>query len=167
MLSMEDCAIDNWQAFDQLNEFPAVKNLRVMGNPIMEKALGSERAREIAIARVQFVWTFNGSTLEESHRRDYEIYYMKDAYRQFLEAIGDQASPTCLEDERVSIYMIANHSRFFQLCEKFGSPIGMVQIQKEMNMLSNSSAKVEIISEVEATKGKSLNKKLLLTMSVA
>jgi|LakMenE01Jun11ns_1017448.scaffolds.fasta_scaffold8506783_1 hypothetical protein len=43
----------------------------------------------------------------------------------------------------------------------------MVQIQKEMNMLSNSSAKVEIISEVEATKGKALKKKLLLTMSVA
>ena len=34
-------------------------------------------------------------------------------------------------------------------------------------MLSNSSAKVEIISEVEATKGKALKKKLLLTMSVA
>lgn len=56
----------------------------------MSKELGSERAREIAIARVQFVWTFNGSTLEETVRRDYEIFYMKDAYRLFLEAIGDK-----------------------------------------------------------------------------
>lgn len=79
----------------------------------MEKELGSERAREIAIARVQFVWTFNGSTLDDSHRRDYEIYYMKDAYRQLLEALGDQVPPTSLEDERLSNYMLANHSRFF------------------------------------------------------
>ena len=63
--------------------------------------------------------------------------------------------------------MLAEHNRFYQLCEKYGSPIGMVQIQKELNLISSSSAKVDIISEVEATKGKTLSKKLLLTMSVA
>ena len=63
--------------------------------------------------------------------------------------------------------MIAEHSRFYQLCEKYGSPIGMVQIQKELNLISTSSAKVDIVSEVEASKGKCLIKKLLLSMTVA
>ena len=93
---------------------------------------------------------------------------MKDAYRQFLEVIGDKQSlPTDLDDQRLQNFMTLEHSRFFQLCEKYGSPIGMVQIQKELNLISNSSAKVDIVSEVEATKGKSLNKKLLLSMTVA
>lgn len=43
----------------------------------------------------------------------------------------------------------------------------MVQIQKELNLISTSSAKIDIVSEVEATKGKTLNRKLLLTMTVA
>jgi hypothetical protein len=52
MLSMEDCLIDNWRTFDQLNEFPKIKQLRINGNPIMNKELGGDKAREIAIARV-------------------------------------------------------------------------------------------------------------------
>jgi hypothetical protein len=63
--------------------------------------------------------------------------------------------------------MGVEHSRFFQLCEKFGSPIGMVAIQKELNLISSTSAKIEFVSEVEVTKGKKLSRKLLLTMTVA
>jgi hypothetical protein len=106
--------------------------------------------------------------LDETHRRDYEIYYMKDAYRQFLDAIGDKATmPTSLEDDRLQSFMVANHSRFFQLCEKYGSPVGVVQIQKDLNLISTSAAKVDIVSEVPETHGKVLSKKLLLTMTVA
>lgn len=102
MLSMEDCLLDDWHSFDQLNEFAVLKQLRVNNNPIMQKELGGERAREIAIARVQFVYVFNGSTLQDSDRRDYEIYYMNDAFRQFLLAIGDESQPpNSLEDERL------------------------------------------------------------------
>jgi len=106
--------------------------------------------------------------LDETHRRDYEIYYMKDAYRQFLDAIGYKATmPTSLEDDRLQSFMVANHNRFFQLCEKYGSPVGVVQIQKDLNLISTSAAKVDIVSEVPDTNGKVLNKKLLLTMTVA
>ena len=43
----------------------------------------------------------------------------------------------------------------------------MVSAQKEGTNISNSSAKIELVSEVEATAGKTLNKKLLLSMTVA
>jgi hypothetical protein len=42
-----------------------------------------------------------------------------------------------------------------------------VSIQKEGTNISNSSAKVDLISEVPASLGKKLNKKLLTTMTVA
>ena len=52
MLSMEDNLIDNWHSFDQLNEFYALKNMRMLGNPIFNEELGGPQARECAIARV-------------------------------------------------------------------------------------------------------------------
>ena len=48
MLSIEDNLIENFKVFDQLNEFPMIKNIRVNGNPIMHS---NDRAREIVIAR--------------------------------------------------------------------------------------------------------------------
>lgn len=42
-----------------------------------------------------------------------------------------------------------------------------MQIQKELNLISSSSAKVTIVSEIPETLGKELSKKLLLTMTVA
>jgi len=42
----------------------------------------------------------------------------------------------------------------------------MVNLKKEAKNIADSSAKVEFISEVEATKGKTLTKKVLLSMTV-
>jgi hypothetical protein len=48
VLSIEDNLINDFTSFDQLNEFPMIKNVRVNGNPIMKT---NDRAREIVIAR--------------------------------------------------------------------------------------------------------------------
>ena len=53
------------------------------------------------------------------------------------------------------------------MVEKFGNPLETVSIQKEGTNISNSSAKVDLISQVPATLGKKLSKKLLTTMTVA
>lgn len=63
--------------------------------------------------------------------------------------------------------MNSKHPRWFQLVEKFGSPLETVSNSKEGTNISNSSAKVDLISEVPASLGKKLNKKLLMTMTVA
>ena len=52
MISMEDNLVDNWESFDALNEFGALRNLRVLNNPIFTEELGGPRARECAVARV-------------------------------------------------------------------------------------------------------------------
>jgi hypothetical protein len=48
-----------------------------------------------------------------------------------------------------------------------GNPLETVSIQKEGTNISNSSAKVDLISQVPATLGKTMSKKLLMTMTVA
>ena len=84
MISMEDNFIDNWQSFDALNEYSKLRNLRVLNNPIFKEELGGPRARECAIARVQFIRTFNGTPIEDSDRKDHEIGYLNEALKHCL-----------------------------------------------------------------------------------
>lgn len=79
----------------------------------------------------------------------------------------NQVSISSLEDEALTNYMISEHPRFYQLVEKFGNPLEMVSKQKEGTNISNSSAKVDLLSEVPQTLGKTLNKRLLTSMTVA
>ena len=72
-----------------------------------------------------------------------------------------------LEDEYLSAYMAAEHPRFYQLAERFGSPLDMVSTLKEASNIASTSAKVTLISEAAATAGKTLSKKLLLSMPVS
>ena len=84
MISMEDNLIDNWQSFDALNEYTKLRNLRVLNNPIFKEELGGPRARECAIARVQFIRTFNGTPIEDADRKDHEIGYLNEALKHCL-----------------------------------------------------------------------------------
>lgn len=74
-LSLEDNAIADWAPIDELNNFVGIKQLRLGGNPILQT--GGDRAREIVIARVQYLHTLNGTRFEASERRDCELFYMK------------------------------------------------------------------------------------------
>jgi hypothetical protein len=63
--------------------------------------------------------------------------------------------------------MSENHPRWFQLVEMYGNPMEMINLKQENTNISSSSAKVVLFSEVESSQGKSLKKKILLSMSVA
>jgi hypothetical protein len=136
MISIEDNLIGDFESFDELNKFHTVKNLRPLGNPVFKEELGGPRAREIAIARVEFVYIFNGTTIEHSERKDHEIYYMNDAYRQFLQVMEDQSKKdgtelvpvTGLEDDRLGQFMLQNHPRWYELVEKHGNPINVIRL---------------------------------------
>lgn len=126
----------------------------------------NDHAREIIIARTQFLTQFNGTMFSEAERRDCELYYLKQSFKDYLK-ISNQSQVLSLEDEGLRAYIQSEHPRWFQLAEKLGNPLETVSIQKEGTNIGNSSAKVDLISEVPATLGKKLNKKLLMTMTVA
>ena len=50
-LSIEDNIINNWASFNAINEFQQIKELRMNGNPILEEAVGGQRARDVGVAR--------------------------------------------------------------------------------------------------------------------
>jgi len=148
MLSMEDNLIDNWQSFDALNEFPQVKNLRTWNNPIFTEELGGPKARECAIARVQFVRTFNGAPIEDIDRKDNETVYVNDCLRKCLLFYKTQAAPseevadfTELDDPRLIAFM-KPHPRWYELVELYGNPLGTIKLVNEKHNIATSSAKV-------------------------
>lgn len=63
--------------------------------------------------------------------------------------------------------MSVNHPRWYELVNKYGNPFEMINLKQEKSNITSSSAKITFISEGSATKGKTLNKKILLTMTVA
>lgn len=63
--------------------------------------------------------------------------------------------------------MIERHPRWYQLAELHGNPLGTVKLVNEKHNIATSTARVTLISEVEPTMGKTLEKKLLLKMTVA
>ena len=71
-----------------------------------------------------------------------------------------------LDDPRLIDFMQNAHPRWYQLVELHGNPLGTVKLQPDKHTIATQSARVQLISEVEPTVGKTLTKKLLLTMTV-
>lgn len=117
------------------------------------------------VARCKTLRNLNGGVYGDAERRDCELYYMKRVYREFLELKGIKSLES-VQDPELAAYAAANHPRFYELCGKFGSPADLVSVQKEGTTISTTTAKVKIESACEATMGKILNKKLLLSMTV-
>jgi hypothetical protein len=87
----------------------------------------------------------NGTVFSEAERRDCELYYLKQSFKDYLKISG-QSQIESLENEGLCAYIQAEHPRWFQLVEKLGNPLETVSIQKEGTNISNSSAKVDLIS---------------------
>ena len=62
--------------------------------------------------------------------------------------------------------MVANHPRWYELVEIYGSPMDMVNLKQDKVNIASTSAKIKLKSLVPATQGKVLEKKLLLSMTV-
>ena len=109
--------IDNWESIDQLNEYKEITKLRIADNPLTS----NKRAREEIFARIKYLQYYNGSKVVEKEKDDYEHFYIKQAYLDFLKTHGgiDNAKVSSLEDPLLGEYMVSKHPRFYELLEKF------------------------------------------------
>ena len=55
-------------------------------------------------SRIDSLKKYNGNPINESERKDFELYYLKTAYRDYLIATGIQ-KVECVEDEAMAVYM--------------------------------------------------------------
>jgi len=71
-----------------LNEFDGrLKQLRLAGNPLFKAAKTVEEIASnklLAVGRIEFLKRYNGGEINETERRDSEIYYMKNSYQVFV-----------------------------------------------------------------------------------
>jgi hypothetical protein len=128
-----------------------------------------KRAKAIVIARLEFLKKYNGTKIEEWERKDFEIYYMKYAFETYLREVlkVDKVEITDINDPGLRQYMEEFHPRFYHLVALYGSPLELVNLKKEVKNISQATAKIDFISECSASSGKTLNKKVLLSMQVS
>lgn len=91
---------------------------------------------------------------------------MKIAYETYLTDIlkvenEKDRKVESLDDPGLAQYMDEFHPRFYQLVHIYGSPLDMVNLKKQGNNISQTSATLELICG-----DKVKTKKLLLTMTV-
>ena len=72
-LFLANNAIDEWESVDALNDFPAVSEVRLTGNPVTASAA----TRHEIVARVGRLSQLNGSLIADQERKDAEIRYLR------------------------------------------------------------------------------------------
>ncbi|CDW74583.1 UNKNOWN [Stylonychia lemnae] len=163
MVTMEDNLINSWRSFDALNEFKRITHLRCSGNPIYEQA--GTLSRQQVTARLQFLKNLNGSAIEEGERKDAEIIYMKKSYEDYIRENKIEVKLE-LNDENLMKHMMENQPRWYELVEIYGNPIDMVSLKQDAKNIASTSAKIKLISQCTSTNGKTLEKKLITSMTV-
>ena len=71
-----------------------------------------------------------------------------------------------IEDPGLAAYVNEHHPRFYELCQKYGSPLSLVNLMKEGKNIAQTSAKVTFINLLPNSNGKEITKKMLLSMPV-
>ena len=92
------------------------------------------------------------------------MYYLNQAYRDYLQATGIQKVES-EEDEAMAAYMQIHHPRFYDLVHVYGSPLNTVNLKNEGTNIASSSAKIEFVNML-GDNGKNYTKKMLLTMTL-
>lgn len=78
---------------------------------------------------MQFLKNINGSLVEEGERKDSEVHYLKSSYEEFLKVNNLDKKVENLEDPLLTKYMNEFHPRWYELVEKHGSPLEMVNLK--------------------------------------
>mmetsp|Transcript_34328 Transcript_34328/g.39669 ORF Transcript_34328/g.39669 Transcript_34328/m.39669 type:complete len:135 (-) Transcript_34328:9-413(-) len=81
---------------------------------------------------------------------------------------GNEAKVDSIEDSRLTEYMMKHHPRWYEIVEKYGSPIDIINYQKEevVSNIKSTSVSVFLVSKLASCEGKVLKKKLLPSMTI-
>ena len=90
---------------------------------------------------MQYLKKFNGTQIEDYERKDFELFYLKITLETYLKEVlqvtdeKDRVLKT-IEDEAFAAYVNEYHPRFYQLVQKYGSPIDLVNLKAEGKNIS-------------------------------
>ncbi|KAG9307361.1 hypothetical protein G9A89_017190 [Geosiphon pyriformis] len=152
-LNISENAIQHWQSIDELNKFPALKELRIKKNKFLEGTKPDESNVAI-IGRIKQLTMLNGSTISSGDRIDAERYYLRLIVRD-LKGISDD--------------IVKQHPRFKELCELHGTPTAdELSFRASSNILKDRLLALTITSRLalEEKPIKKISKNLLGTMTI-
>ncbi|KAF7185250.1 Tubulin-specific chaperone E [Pseudocercospora fuligena] len=112
-------AIATWPLFNSLPiALPALRHLRVTGNPLYKdlhsaerKLLTAEDGYMLTMARLPQLETLNFSKITEKERLNADNYYLREI-----------AAEVSLASEKQTAEILARHPRWTALCEEYGEP---------------------------------------------
>jgi len=104
VLNINSNRIESLFGLSDITLFPSLVELRVQRNPIQE-ILGEIEARMLTIARFPSILKLNGSTIDDSERRNSEIQYLTFFANDVYQNGND------------------NHPRWIELVDKYGPPV--------------------------------------------
>ncbi|KAM3418543.1 hypothetical protein BST61_g4520 [Cercospora zeina] len=118
-LDLAHNTINSWNVIDSLpGAFPAMKQLRMTGNPIYKdmksatgKPLMAEDGYMLTIARLPQLEMLNYSKITEKERLNAEKYYLDEITAELAGSAAEQRPD-----------VLKRHSRWKALCEEYGEP---------------------------------------------
>ena len=82
-LSVQFCEINDPFVIYQISKFRELESLNIKNNPVGER-LGNGHVRMRAVAEITKLKTINGAMLRKYDRKDCEIYYMRETFREYF-----------------------------------------------------------------------------------
>ncbi|CAG8438835.1 8592_t:CDS:10 [Ambispora gerdemannii] len=152
-LNVGDNNIQSWRSVDELNKFPALKELRIKKNPFM-KDIKPDEANISLVGRIKALTLLNGSIISPGDRVNAERYYLILIVRDLKSAMNE------IENQ---------HPRFRELCDIHGTPD-----PDDSSLRASSSALKDRLltltitsrSALDQQPTKKISKKLLGTMTI-
>lgn len=83
MLSVQSCQVHKSVVIYELSNFKNVENLNFKHNPLNE-TMGNAYVRLRSVAEFQKLTIINGAPLKKYERKDSEIYYMRETFREYF-----------------------------------------------------------------------------------
>jgi len=85
-INIEHNNINSHKIFNDLSKCKKLENLRVLKNPISMNNSTSRHVRNIVVGAIRSLKIVNGTHLNKYDRRDYEIYYLRNAFEEYFKA---------------------------------------------------------------------------------
>ncbi|XP_069470426.1 tubulin-specific chaperone cofactor E-like protein isoform X1 [Ambystoma mexicanum] len=75
-VSLHNSGLNRWEDIDKLNCFPKLKEVRLLGIPLLQ-SYNTEERRKLVIARLPCVSKLNGSAVTDGEREDSERFFIR------------------------------------------------------------------------------------------
>lgn len=118
-LSVQYCGIDDPVVIYQISKLRELESLNIKNNPVGER-LGNSHVRMRAVAEITKLKVINGTMLRKYDRKDCEIYYLRETFREYfaLKNVPDYD----YDFEDFMKFCEFNHPNIQHLIKKYGNP---------------------------------------------